>query len=52
MPGYTNLHGQTVLRRVYVLGCQWCGLQYEANVADIRQIRCPNCRSRAPGLAH
>ena len=31
VPGYTNLHGQTVLRRAYVLGCQWCGLQYEAN---------------------
>ena len=52
VPGYTNSNGQTVLRRVYVLGCQWCGLQYEANVADIRLMRCPSCRSRAPGLAH
>ena len=52
VPGYTNSNGQTVLRRVYVLGCQWCGLQYEANVADIRQMRCPECHRRAPGLAH
>lgn len=63
-PGFTNPHGQTVVRatglagtdhraRVYVLRCanEHEGREYGANGTDIWQRRCPICQGGAPGLA-
>jgi hypothetical protein len=60
-PGFTNPHGQTVVRRtetpgtdhlqwVYVLRCGSCGSEYGANGSDCWQRRCPSCQGGKPGL--
>lgn len=62
-PGYTNDHGQTVVRRtehagtdhgqtVYVLRCGKCRHEYGANGSDIWERKCPKCGRGRPGLAY
>ncbi len=60
-PGFTNPHGQRVVRRtdergtdhlqyVYVLHCTHCEDEYGANGSDIHLRRCPGCQGGQPGL--
>jgi len=60
-PGYTNKHGQTVIRRtgfpsetfpgqtIYHLRCGHCGHDYGANGTDIHLRRCPSHQNGAKG---
>jgi hypothetical protein len=60
-PGYTNPHGQRVVRNtgepgtdhmqyIYELECTHCGNRYGANGSDNHQRRCPACQGGRPGL--
>jgi len=60
-PGYTNPHGQIVIRRtgfpsetfpgqtIYHLRCTHCGHDYGANGTDIHLRRCPRHQNGAKG---
>jgi hypothetical protein len=61
LPGFENLHGQTVVNRtgapsttfpgqvIYRLKCGRCGFEYGANGCDVHARRCPGCQEGKGG---
>jgi hypothetical protein len=56
LPGFENLHGQTVVSRtgapsttipgqvIYRMKCGRCGFEYGANGCEVHARRCPGCQ--------